>query len=49
MTTYDYKFKSFSEAISGCARCKEGYDVDKDGKCVPAENLIDSCLFVFRN
>ncbi|CAD8194348.1 unnamed protein product [Paramecium pentaurelia] len=48
MTTYDYKFKSFLEAISGCARCKEGYDVDEDGKCVPAENLIESCLFVFK-
>ncbi|CAD8200138.1 unnamed protein product [Paramecium octaurelia] len=49
MTTYDYKFKSFSDVISGCARCKEGYDVDTKGNCVPSENANDPCLFIYRN
>ncbi|CAK91842.1 unnamed protein product (macronuclear) [Paramecium tetraurelia] len=49
MTTYDYKFKSFSDILSGCARCKEGYDVDYKGKCVPSEDANGPCLFIYRN
>ncbi|CAD8117963.1 unnamed protein product [Paramecium sonneborni] len=47
-STYDYRLRKFQNAINGCARCEDHFDVDQSGNCVPSENLIESCLFVYR-